>query len=113
MPVQVGRGALHWAARGSGDGPTADCYEIEATIWDKLLNENYKTLLGELDEQQTAKARAMQRVWVSYRDTTCQFYEDKIKARWPIQCTPPASRVKRHGERCCSISSAVCKTDYC
>ena len=58
---------------------TADCYRIEGTIWNDLLNENYKTLLGTLDAEQTAKARAMQRAWVTYRDTTCQFYDDKIQ----------------------------------
>jgi uncharacterized protein YecT (DUF1311 family) len=58
---------------------TADCYRIEGTIWNDLLNENYKTLLGMLEAEQTAKARAMQRAWVTYRDTTCQFYDDKIQ----------------------------------
>jgi uncharacterized protein YecT (DUF1311 family) len=58
---------------------TADCYRIEGTIWNDLLNANYKTLLGTLDADQTAKARAMQRAWVTYRDTTCQFYDDKIQ----------------------------------
>jgi uncharacterized protein YecT (DUF1311 family) len=62
-----------------GDGQMAACYEIEGAIWDDLLNTNYKALLGELDKQQTAKARAMQRAWLAYRDTTCQFYYDKIQ----------------------------------
>jgi uncharacterized protein YecT (DUF1311 family) len=44
-----------------------------------VLNENYKTLLASLDEAQTVKARAMQRAWVAYRDTTCGFYYDKIQ----------------------------------
>jgi uncharacterized protein YecT (DUF1311 family) len=61
------------------DHQMADCYEIEGIIWDGLLNANYKTLLGELDADQTAKAKAMQRAWMSYRDTTCQFYYDKIQ----------------------------------
>jgi uncharacterized protein YecT (DUF1311 family) len=61
------------------DGQMADCYEIEGVIWDGLLNANYKTLLGELDADQTAKARAMQRAWIGYRDTTCEFYYDKIQ----------------------------------
>ena len=56
----------------------ADCYQIEGAIWDGLLNENYKALLADLDDEQTAKARAMQRAWVAYRDTTCSFYYDKI-----------------------------------
>ncbi len=61
------------------DRQMADCFEIEGVIWDDLLNANYKALLGELDADQTAKAKAMQRAWMSYRDTTCQFYYDKIQ----------------------------------
>ena len=61
------------------DRVMADCFRIEGVIWDDLLNENYKSLLGELDDNQTAKARAMQRAWIAYRDTTCGFYGDKIQ----------------------------------
>ena len=57
----------------------ADCYRIEGVIWDTLLNENYKSLLDELDSEQTGKAHAMQRAWIAYRDTTCGFYDDKIR----------------------------------
>jgi uncharacterized protein YecT (DUF1311 family) len=57
----------------------ADCYRMENSIWDGLLNESYKSLLATLDEDQTAKAQAMQRAWIAYRDTTCQFYYDKIQ----------------------------------
>jgi uncharacterized protein YecT (DUF1311 family) len=64
---------------GGTDAGMADCYRIEEAIWDTLLNENYKTLLDDLDTEQTAKARAMQRAWVAYRDTTCGFYDDKIR----------------------------------
>jgi uncharacterized protein YecT (DUF1311 family) len=63
----------------ASDTATADCYQIEGAAWDVLLNENYKTLLAGLDDGQTAKARAMQRAWVAYRDTTCGFYYDKIQ----------------------------------
>jgi uncharacterized protein YecT (DUF1311 family) len=63
----------------ASDGVMADCYQIEGAAWDGLLNENYKTLLASLDEGQAAKARAMQRAWVAYRDTTCGFYYDKIQ----------------------------------
>jgi uncharacterized protein YecT (DUF1311 family) len=58
---------------------TADCYRTETAIWDDLLNENYKKLLGTLDDQQTEKLRAMQRAWIAYRDATCNFYWDKIQ----------------------------------
>jgi uncharacterized protein YecT (DUF1311 family) len=61
------------------DALMADCYRIEGVIWDTLLNVNYQGLLDELDGEQTVKARAMQRAWVTYRDTTCGFYNDKIR----------------------------------
>jgi uncharacterized protein YecT (DUF1311 family) len=68
----------------AADAIVADCYRIENSIWDGLLNDNYKSLLDTLDEDQTAKARAMQRAWVAYRDTTCQFYDDKIQGTMSI-----------------------------
>jgi uncharacterized protein YecT (DUF1311 family) len=67
-----------------GDATTADCYYVEEAIWDDLLNENYKTLLGTLDSEQAAKARIMQRDWIAYRDSTCQFYDDKIRGSMAI-----------------------------
>ena len=63
---------------------TADCYRLEAAIWDSLLNENFKNLLGTLDDQQTAKLRAVQHAWIAYRDTTCNFYSDKIQGTMAI-----------------------------
>ncbi len=69
---------------GQSNAATADCYNIEGQIWDKLLNENFKTLLGTLDDGQTTKARAMQRAWIAYRDTTCRFYDDKIQGSMSI-----------------------------
>jgi uncharacterized protein YecT (DUF1311 family) len=64
--------------RGS-DHDTADCYDAETAVWDNLLNENFKKLVATLDNDQTEKARAMQRAWIAYRDTTCHFYWDKIQ----------------------------------
>ncbi len=63
---------------------TANCYRVEWAIWDNLLNENFKNLLGSLDGQQTAKLRAMQQAWIAYRDTTCNFYMDKIQGTMAI-----------------------------
>jgi uncharacterized protein YecT (DUF1311 family) len=69
---------------GSSNVGTADCYRLEAAIWDNLLNENFKNLLDELDDQQTGKLRAMQHAWIAYRDTTCNFYWDKIQGTMAI-----------------------------
>ena len=65
-------------SRGS-DHDTADCYDAETAIWDNLLNANFKKLVATLDDDQTEKARAMQRAWIAYRDTTCHFYADKVQ----------------------------------
>jgi uncharacterized protein YecT (DUF1311 family) len=62
----------------------ADCYRIEGSIWDELLNQNYKRLLDTLDDEQAVKARAMQHAWIAYRDTTCRFYWDKIRGTMAI-----------------------------
>jgi uncharacterized protein YecT (DUF1311 family) len=69
---------------GSSNLGTADCYRVEWVIWDNLLNENFKNLMGALDNQQTAKLRAMQQAWIAYRDTTCNFYMDKIQGSMAI-----------------------------
>ena len=66
------------------DVASAGCYELENAIWDGLLNDNYKHLMEQLDQDQAAKARAMQKAWVAYRDTTCHFYDDKIQGSMAI-----------------------------
>jgi uncharacterized protein YecT (DUF1311 family) len=84
----------------SGDADKSivvECYRIEGSIWDGLLNDSYKSLLDTLDDSQTAKARAMQRAWVAYRDTTCQFYDDKIQGSMAI--TMHAACVTRESAR--------------
>jgi uncharacterized protein YecT (DUF1311 family) len=69
---------------GAANLGAADCYRAEQAIWDDLLNRNFKTLLDTLDDDQAAKARAMQRAWIAYRDTTCNFYGDKIRGSMAV-----------------------------
>jgi uncharacterized protein YecT (DUF1311 family) len=69
---------------GSSNLGTADCYRVEWVIWDNLLNDNFKKLMDALDNQQSAKLRAMQQAWIAYRDTTCNFYMDKIQGSMAI-----------------------------
>ena len=68
----------------ASDSMVVDCYRIENLIWDELLNDNYRALLDTLDDGQIAKARAMQRAWTAYRDTTCEFYDDKIQGSMAV-----------------------------
>ena len=69
---------------GSSNLGMTDCFRVEGTIWDGLLNENYKALAAELDEEQATKLRDMQRAWIAYRDTTCGFYQTKIQGSMAV-----------------------------
>jgi uncharacterized protein YecT (DUF1311 family) len=62
----------------------ADCFRLEAKIWDDLLNDNYKSLRDELDAGQAGKLRDMQRAWIASRDATCGFYDVKIQGTMAI-----------------------------
>jgi uncharacterized protein YecT (DUF1311 family) len=61
------------------DASRAECFRAEQAIWDELLNDNFRKLRDGLDDGQKEKLRDMQRAWITYRDTTCQFYYDKIQ----------------------------------
>ena len=67
---------------------TADCYRIEAVIWDGLLNENYKDLMDTIEEKKDQdKLKEMQRAWIKYRETTCDFYWHKIHGSMSVPMT--------------------------
>jgi uncharacterized protein YecT (DUF1311 family) len=83
------------------------CYETETAIWDGLLNENYQSLLLTLDSDQTAKAQAMQRAWIAYRDTTCGFYDDKIQGTMSL--TMHAACATRETARRAMLLGFFCK----
>lgn len=63
----------------------ANCYLMESEIWDAMLNANYKQLMQTLEnEEQRTKLREMQRTWIAYRDTTCEFYWHKIQGSMAV-----------------------------
>jgi uncharacterized protein YecT (DUF1311 family) len=62
----------------------ADCFRLEASIWDDLLNENYRELRDALGQDQQAKLREMQQAWVTSRDRTCGFYHHKIQGTMAV-----------------------------
>ncbi len=67
---------------------TADCYRIERVIWDEILNENYKDLMAAIeDKKDQDKLKEMQRAWIAYRDTTCDFYWYKIHGSMSVPMT--------------------------
>jgi uncharacterized protein YecT (DUF1311 family) len=66
----------------------ADCFRIERVIWDTILNENYKQLTDALDDKDDQnKLKEMQRAWIAYRDTTCDFYWYKIHGTMSVPMT--------------------------
>jgi uncharacterized protein YecT (DUF1311 family) len=67
---------------------TADCYRMEAKIWDQLLNENYKGLMEAIeDPKDQDKLKEMQHAWIAFRDTTCDFYWYKIHGSMSVPMT--------------------------
>ena len=67
---------------------TADCYRIETIIWDTILNENYKDLMDAIDDKKDqGKLKEMQRAWIAFRDTTCDFYWYKIHGSMAVPMT--------------------------
>ncbi|HLL27259.1 MAG TPA: lysozyme inhibitor LprI family protein [Xanthobacteraceae bacterium] len=66
----------------------ADCFRIETVIWDALLNDNYKELMDAIDDKNDQdKLKEMQRAWIAYRDTTCNFYWYKIHGSMSVPMT--------------------------
>jgi uncharacterized protein YecT (DUF1311 family) len=65
--------------QGRSEHGAADCYRVEQEIWTLLLDENLKALNEELDADQKKKLDAMQGAWALYRNSTCEFYYDKIQ----------------------------------
>lgn len=51
-----------------------DCSGAELKRQDTRLNQNYKTVMGSLEEEQKGKLRDAQRKWVAYRDANCGLY---------------------------------------
>jgi uncharacterized protein YecT (DUF1311 family) len=62
----------------------ADCFRLETSIWDDLLNQNYRELRDALGQDQQAKLREMQQAWVTSRDRTCAFYHHKIQGTMAV-----------------------------
>ena len=53
-----------------------ECLDRERLVWDKIVNDSYKTMMNALDPDQQTKLREMQRSWIHTRDLTCAFWYD-------------------------------------
>jgi len=47
------------------------CMSEETTVWDGLLNAEYKSLLGLLEDKAAESVRKAQRAWIAARDADC------------------------------------------
>jgi uncharacterized protein YecT (DUF1311 family) len=66
---------------GGDDGSVRDrrkieCFDREQRVWDKIINDSYKTVMNRLEPEQAEKLRDMQRAWIHVRDLTCTFWYD-------------------------------------
>jgi uncharacterized protein YecT (DUF1311 family) len=60
-------------------GVTADtitCIGTEVAQQDKKLNANYKALKASLNPTRQKQLQEVQKIWLNFRDSNCQFYAD-------------------------------------
>jgi len=60
----------------ASDRKVIDCFDREQQVWDKIVNDSYKTMIAGLDTDQAQKLREVQRAWIQMRETTCKFWYD-------------------------------------
>ncbi len=58
------------------DRKRVECFDRERRIWDKIVNDSYKTMMDSLEPEQQDKLKAMQLSWIHTRDLTCNFWYD-------------------------------------
>jgi uncharacterized protein YecT (DUF1311 family) len=60
-------------------GRQIECLDRERLVWDKIINDSYKTMMNALEPEQQDKLREMQRSWIHTRDLTCAFWYDYFR----------------------------------
>jgi uncharacterized protein YecT (DUF1311 family) len=58
------------------DRTQVQCFDRERMVWDKIVNDSYKTMMDRLEPEQQDKLKAMQRSWIHTRNLTCDFWYD-------------------------------------
>src|SRR6516165_8174535 len=82
----------------------ADCYRVEWVVWDNLLNENFKNLMGALDSQQTGSPTATR---------PAIFTWTRFRARWRFRWERLVRRAKQRTGRCSFGSSIKSRRAEC
>ncbi len=60
------------AEHGDSSMSMLTCENKEIYVWDALLNEEYKKLLGDLENKVADRVRSAERLWVQSKDADCQ-----------------------------------------
>jgi uncharacterized protein YecT (DUF1311 family) len=60
----------------ASDGRQIKCLDRERLVWDKIINDSYKSLMKAIEPEQANKLREVQKVWTHSRDVTCEFFYD-------------------------------------
>ena len=50
-----------------------ECFNKENSIWDAMLNRDYKALMAESKPKEAAALKETQRQWIKFRDAKCGF----------------------------------------
>ena len=58
-----------------GEAAHATCSDNETAAWDVLLNKKWAELSANMEEKRFAALKAVQKLWLSYRDAKCAFLE--------------------------------------
>lgn len=58
---------------GGGDMAMVECITEEHARWDKMLNDDYRKLMGSLDADAKAALKDAQKAWLAFREKECQF----------------------------------------
>ena len=74
--MRVAKPCMGGNEAGVADHRKIDCLGRERLVWDKMLNDSYRTMMNALDSDQQTKLREMQRSWIQTRDLTCAFWYD-------------------------------------
>jgi uncharacterized protein YecT (DUF1311 family) len=57
----------------ASDGRQIECLDRERLVWDKIINDSYKSVMNAIEPDQAKKLREVQNAWIHSRDITCDF----------------------------------------
>jgi uncharacterized protein YecT (DUF1311 family) len=60
----------------ASDRRQIECLDRERLVWDKIINDSYKSVMKAVEPEQANKLREVQKVWIHSRDVTCEFFYD-------------------------------------